>query len=128
MKKQNEAENELKSSTRRYLCYEHEGAKALVQLSDAIQQIKEKGILTENRILEIINEIHSEPPGFKDPQDLATTIAVKLMKFQHATKRKINAVEIISKTYVETQYPSWSVNIMLENDEESESESFPLTC
>ena len=118
MKTQNELENELRSSTRCYLCYEHEGAKALVQLSNVIQQVKEKGLLTESRILEVINEVLSEPPGFKDPQDLAATISVKLMKFQHATKRKINAVEIISKTYDETQYPSWSVKIMLEKEEE----------
>jgi|GEM_PF-3006412 len=118
MKKQNELENELRSSTRRYLCYEHDGAKALIRLSNTIQQIKETGLLTETRTLEIIDEILSEPPGFKDPQDLEATIAVKLMKFQHAAKRKITAVEINSKTYVETEYPSWSVNILLGNVEE----------
>lgn len=124
MKKQHEAENDLRSSARRYLCYEHEGGKALMQLFNAIQPIKEKDLLTESRIVEIINEVFSEPPGFKDPQDLAATIAVKLMKFQHAIKRKINAVEITSEAYSEIQYPSWSVNIILDK-EETESKTLP---
>lgn len=118
MKKQNELENELRSSTRHYLCYEHEGAKALILLSNTIQQIKETGLLTESRILEIIDKVLSEPPGFKDPQNLGATIAVKLMKFQHAAKRKITAVEINSETYVETEYPSWSVGILLGDKED----------
>lgn len=115
MKNQNELENELRSSTRRYLCYKHEGAKALIRLSNTIQQIQETGLITETRILEIIDEVLSEPPDFKDPQNLAATIAVNLMKFQHVAKTKITAIEIDSKTYVDSEYPSWSVNILLDN-------------
>jgi len=118
MKKENELKNELRSSTRRYLCYEHEGARALIRLSNTIQQIKETGLLTETQLLETLDEVLSEPPGLKDPQDLEATIAVKLMKFQHAAKRIITAIEINSKTNIETKYPIWSVNILLGNEED----------
>jgi len=116
MNKQDNDKLALATSTRRFLCYEHEGAKALLELSNAIQRAKEHGGLSEGDIVEIMNEVMATPPGYKDPQDLASVISTKLMKFQHSAEREIVNVEIVSKKHSASKYPYWVVDVTLADE------------
>ncbi|MCX5864466.1 MAG: hypothetical protein NTW42_05280 [Deltaproteobacteria bacterium] len=116
MKNRTKIETLLRNATRHYLCYEHLGAKAIIDLCNTVQEAK--GEITEEGIIEIMNEALSESPGFKDPQDLEARIAVNLMKFQHQSQRIIEKVEINSKSYHGSEFPSWSITVKIKEQNE----------
>jgi hypothetical protein len=108
----------LRNAVREYLCYQHEGAKRLLELFGVVEDALQKGPLSREQIIEIINQGLAEPPGFSDPQDLEAEIAVRLMRFQRATGRKIEQVNCVRKDYDTESFPCWVADIVFAETQE----------
>lgn len=102
----------LRNAVREYLCYQHEGAKRLLELLGVVEEALQKGPLSREQIIKIIDRGLADPPGFRDPQELEAEIAVRLMRFQRATGRMIEKVNCVRKDYDTESFPCWVTDIV----------------
>jgi hypothetical protein len=103
----------VKEKTRQYLCNQHEGPKALLEL---FQTLRKADALSQEQLREAMDEAFATRPGLRDRQDLEASLAVSLMRFQHEIGRKIVEVEATPTHHDQDGLPAWNVNVHLDEE------------
>lgn len=116
----NEVEVSIRKAIRHFMCNQHEGGKAFLELFAALETVS----LDRENVRKILDDELSQPPGYKDPQLLEAEVAVKLMRFQHAVNNQIEKVEIHSIDRPEGNRV-WEVKI--EMSEKTLPQHYPTT-